>query len=276
MLSYQHGYHAGNFADVIKHLTLSRLLSYMISKEKPLFYFETHSGRGSYDLKDSQAIKTGEYQQGISLLWQRREVLSPLFSPYLDVLNQMNKGQDLRFYPGSPYLAVNLLREQDRLYFCELHPREFEYLQQLPHQTKRVFYSHSDGIINLQALLPPPERRGLIFIDPSYEIKTDYKQIPKAIASAHKRFATGLYGLWYPLVDKRLHEQLLRGMSQIAPKKSLRIEFYLTKKPQPGMNGCGLWLINPPYTLAEEMETILQQLCTLFNPGSSSFLIEHS
>lgn len=273
MLSYQHGYHAGNFADVVKHLTLSRLLNYMLNKEKPLFYLETHSGRGCYDLQDSQAKKTGEYRQGIQLLWDQKETLAPLFSPYLQTIDKINN-KSLRFYPGSPSIAIDMLRTQDRLYCCELHPREFEYLETLPHQGKRVFYSHSDGITSLNALLPPAERRGLVFIDPAYELKTEYKQIPKAIKSAYQHFSTGIYCLWYPLVDKYLHEQLLRGLSAIESKKALRIEFHLTAASQPGLTGCGLWIINPPYVLANEMKIALKELCSLFNPGVSSFIVE--
>ncbi|WP_028389640.1 23S rRNA (adenine(2030)-N(6))-methyltransferase RlmJ [Legionella fairfieldensis] len=275
MLSYQHGYHAGNFADVIKHLTLSRLLNYMLRKDKPIFYLETHAGCGLYDLHHRQAAKTGEYRQGIELLWENQTRLSPLFSPYLQVVSKINPSQNLRFYPGSPSIAIHWLRMQDRLYCCELHPREFERLQMLSRQGKRVFYSHSDGIENLNALLPPNERRALIFIDPSYEIKTEYKQVPEAIKSAYQRFSIGTYCLWYPLVDNHLHQQLLRKMEQITSRNALRVEFYLTNTDQTGMRGCGLWIINPPYLLAEEMKLVLQQLCTLFNPGKSSFLIKN-
>lgn len=274
MLSYQHGYHAGNFADVIKHLTLSRLLNYLIAKEKPLFYLETHSGRGSYDFKDSQATKTGEYHEGINLLWQQREKLPSLFASYSQIVSELNRDQDLRFYPGSPCIAITMLRSQDRLYCCELHPREFEYLQKLPKMGKRVFFSHSDGLASLNALLPPTEKRGLIFIDPSFEIKTDYKTIPRCIHSAYQRFSTGIYCLWYPIVDNRLRDQLLREMNNIKSKNVLRIEFYLTQTRQSKMNGCGLWIINPPFTLADEMKIALAQLCRIFNPGLSSYIIE--
>lgn len=275
MLSYQHGYHAGNFADVLKHLTLSRLLNYMTRKDKPVFYLETHSGRGIYDLKDSQANKTGEYHQGISLLWQKKSQLPPVFSDYKQILNDLNPKGDLRYYPGSPLIALHGLRPEDRLFCCELHPREFEFLQQLDTRDKRVFFSESDGIHSLKSQLPPAERRGLVFIDPAYEIKNEYKQIPLAIKSAFAHFSAGVYCLWYPLVDKYLHQQLLRGMADIPSVNKLRIEFYLTAAAAtPGMTGCGLWIINPPYTLADEMKEGLQFLRTLFNPGISSYLIE--
>ncbi|MFA5960165.1 MAG: 23S rRNA (adenine(2030)-N(6))-methyltransferase RlmJ [Tatlockia sp.] len=273
MLSYQHGYHAGNYADVVKHLTLTRLLHYLLTKEKPLFYLETHSGRGLYDLKAGQSTKTHEYQQGISLLWGKKEKLDPLFSLYLQAIEQCNQDAGLRFYPGSPAIALHMLRELDRLFCCELHPREFEHLSQLHRRGKRVFFSENDGITQLNALLPPEERRGLIFIDPSFEIKNEYKTIPQAIMEAHRRFSTGVYCLWYPIVDKQYHEQLLRGMRRIEAKSALRIEFNLNAR-QAGMGGCGLWIINPPFVLAEEMKKILDTLRTLFHPESASFIIE--
>jgi len=274
MLSYQHGYHAGNFADVVKHLTLSRIINYLVEKDKPLLYLETHSGRGVYDLKDSQAKKTGEFLEGISLLWEKKTQLSPLFAPYLKVLRALNPTDKLRYYPGSPYLAISGLREQDRLVCCELHPREFDALTHLSTQGKKVFFNETDGMKCVNALLPPVERRGLTFIDPSYEIKDEYKQIPDAIKAAYTRFATGVYCLWYPIIDKRLHEQLIRRMTGINAERSLRIEFYLTGAVKPGMTGCGLWIINPPFTLAEEMKSILTTLKSIFNPGISFYIVE--
>ncbi|MBA2711235.1 MAG: 23S rRNA (adenine(2030)-N(6))-methyltransferase RlmJ [Tatlockia sp.] len=274
MLSYQHGYHAGHFADVVKHLTLARLLNYMTLKDKPLFYLETHSGRGLYDLQSSQASKTKEHCQGIDILWQQKASLPSVFAPYIEIINEANKTEKLRFYPGSPYIAIDMLREQDRIYCCELHPREFEYLQKLPHPDKRVFYSHSDGIASLNALIPPPERRGLIFIDPSFEVKTEYKEIPKAIHAAYQRFSTGVYCLWYPLVDQFYHDQLLRTMAKIGAESALRVEFSMINSKQIGMTGCGLWIINPPFTLAEDLKIALQYLKGLFNPANSSYLIE--
>lgn len=274
MLSYQHGYHAGNFADVVKHTVLTRLLQYMTQKEKPLLYLETHSGRGAYDLKSTQALKTGEAHKGIESLWLQRKDLPAVFSTYLKSILQLNEGGHLRYYPGSPELAIQALRSQDRLFFSELHSGEFEYLSQLPKRGKRVFYSDKDGMDNLAALLPPPERRGLIFIDPSYEVKSEYREIPLALKSAYQRFSTGTYCLWYPLVDKKLHQQFIRGLTSIGATNSLQVEFYLTKAEKTGMTGCGLWIINPPYVLPEELKLVLQALRTVFNPGVSSYLME--
>lgn len=274
MLSYQHGYHAGNFADVIKHIALTRLLSYLTQKDKPIFYLETHAGKGTYDLKDRQAEKTGEYKQGIQLIWPDKKQLPAVFQPYLNVLSELNSKGDLRYYSGSPYLAINALRKEDRAYLCELHPREFEALNQLPHFLKKVHVSNSDGIKSMKALLPPAEKRGLIFIDPSYEVKDEYKEIPAAIKQIFSKFSTGVYCLWYPVVDKKLKEQLLRRMQEIGTSTAVKIEFNLTMAPQFGMTGTGLWVINPPYTFAQDMKIVLDTLRTYFNPGISSYTIE--
>ena len=275
MLSYQHGYHAGCYADVFKHVVQTLLLRYLTQKDKPLFYLETHAGKGLYDLQDKQSLKTGEAQEGIALLWAVRKNLPPVFAPYLAHLLSRNNDGVLRHYPGSPDFAIQALREQDRLFICEKHPTEFKYLTQLSHRGKRVFYSESDGIEHLHAL-PPVEKRGLIFIDPSYEIKNEYRQIPLAIKAAYKRFSTGTYCLWYPIIDNKLHEQILRELNLIGAKNKLSIEFYLNKTIQPGMRGCGMWIINPPYTLHDESEVILKTLCGLFNPGVSSYKINHN
>lgn len=274
MLSYQHGYHAGNFADVIKHIALTRLLNYLTQKDKPLFYLETHAGKGKYDLKDHQAEKTGEHKQGIQLIWPHKKQLPPVFKPYLNVLTELNPKGELRYYSGSPYLAIDALRKDDRAYLCELHPREFEALNELPHLMKKVHVEHCDGIKSMKALLPPAEKRGLIFIDPSYEVKDEYKDIPAAIKQIFPKFSTGVYCLWYPVVDKKLKEQLLRRMQEIGTSTAVKIEFHLTMAPQFGMTGTGLWVINPPYTFAQDMKIVLDTLRTYFNPGVSSYTIE--
>ncbi|EHL29127.1 23S rRNA (adenine(2030)-N(6))-methyltransferase RlmJ [Legionella drancourtii] len=274
MLSYQHGYHAGNFADVIKHIALTRLLNYLTIKDKPLFYLETHAGKGLYDLRNKQAEKTGEYKQGINLIWSDRKKLAPVFHEYLKAITQLNSTKELQYYPGSPFLTINQLRMQDRMYLCELHPAEFDILNQMACLNKKVHFSNTDGITAMNALLPPAEKRGLIFIDPSFEIKDDYRDIPVAIKQAYARFSTGVYCLWYPVVNRRLVDKLDRGMKAINAKNYLRVEFNLTMAPMEGMSGAGLWIINPPYTFAEELKTVLDTLRTYFNPGVSSYLIE--
>ena len=274
MLSYQHGYHAGNFADVMKHAILMRLLTYLVQKDKPLFYLETHAGKGLYDLHSKQSLKTGEAQQGIESLWLKRAALPSVFSPYIQAIQAINEPKVLRHYPGSPSLALNVLRSQDRIYCCELHPAEYQVLKQLRSRDKKIFFSQSDGMAQMNAMLPPPERRGLVFIDPSYEVKTEYREIPRQIKAAYARFETGVYCLWYPFVDKTHYEQLIRGLKQIGAPKVLRAELKLNPSSRAGMSGCGLWIINPPYRLVEEVREILTHLCQCFNPGVSSFLLE--
>jgi 23S rRNA (adenine2030-N6)-methyltransferase len=274
MLSYQHGYHAGNFADVFKHIALTRLLSYLTIKDKPMFYLETHSGKGIYDLRDKQALKTGEFRQGIDLIWSDRKKLPPVFNDYIQAISQINKEGELRHYPGSPLLAINSLRSQDRAFLCELHPAEFDALKVMPHSFKKIHMSNTDGIASLKAQIPPLEKRGLVFIDPSFEIKEEYRDIPAAIKQAYAHFTNGVFCLWYPLVDKKLTEKLARGMQAIGAKNTLRVEFNLTMARTEGMSGCGLWIINPPFTFKEEIKSALDVLRTYFNPGVSSYVIE--
>lgn len=274
MLSYQHGYHAGNFADVVKHLTLTRLLNYLTQKDKPLLYLETHSGKGLYDLKHAQAQKTKEYVDGIQHVWEQLGHLTPEYRDYIAILKTLNPQDQLRYYPGSPYIALELLRPTDRAYLCELHPAEHQLLQTLPNLRRKAHVECCDGIEQLKALLPPAEKRGLIFIDPSYEIKAEYQTIPKAIQEAYLRFPTGVFCLWYPIVKENLHQQLISRLKQIPAEKTLHVEFKLDPLPPNGMTACGLWIINPPYTLAQELKSALGILTSIINPGSSEYLVE--
>lgn len=264
MLSYQHGFHAGGFADVLKHAVQSLLLTAMIRKEKPLFYLETHAGRGVYDLRSAAARKTEEYRSGIDVLWSCRKALPEVFAPYLKVCEAFNSEENLRYYPGSPAFAVALLREIDRLYCCELHPQEYQALARLPKQNRRVHYAHTDGLLALQAMLPPKERRGLIFIDPSFEVKSTYQSIPDALQKAYRRFETGVYCLWYPILDAKAHERLIRGLSALkAP--ALQIEWSLKGDFPHAMQRCGLWVINPTFGLYEDVGVLLNALKKHFN-----------
>lgn len=195
MLSYQHAYHAGCFADILKHIILCDILEYMTQKSTPLFYLETHGGRGLYDLNSQEAHKTQEAQLGIIPLWLNQANSPEICKSFLKIVQEINPSSTLQFYPGSPKLAIAKLRSQDRLFINELHPKEFQFLSQLSKNHKRVYYSQTDGMKQLSALLPPPEKRGLIFIDPAYEVKEEYKTIPKAIITAYEKFTNGVYCL---------------------------------------------------------------------------------
>lgn len=272
MLSYQHGYHAGCYADVLKHFLLSRLITYMTQKDKPLLFLDTHSGRGRYDLNDKYSQKTGEADQGIQLIWPQANQLPKSFQAYLSCLKA--QGNKVQQYPGSPQIGIELLRPSDRIYLCELHPTEFSHLKTLPAQGKKVFSDQVDGMEKLLALIPPPEKRGLFFIDPSFEVKSEYTSIPKTIGKAYQKFPQGVYALWYPITSRFYHEKLLHGMRKIPTDKQLRIEFYHDKIKHEGMNGTGLWIINPPFTLKNEAQQACEIFQKLFNPEQSSFIVE--
>ncbi len=271
MLSYQHSYHAGCCADVLKHLTLSLLLQYMKQKPAAFFYLDTHAGRGVYDLNHPQALKTGEADLGIALLWPESARLPDVFHHYLQSIEQINPNNavSVRHYPGSPAVAINLIRECDRATFCELHPYENTILSHIPRNGRTVFTSHSDGLEQLSAALPPRERRGLIFIDPSYEVKQEYKTIPQKIKQAVQRFSTGTFCLWYPIFnDHQPHTQLLRGLKSIDAAKTLSIQQVSKKPATQGMIGSGLWIINPPFVLKDQLTIAAKTLDQIYGTNS--------
>jgi len=264
LLSYQHAYHAGNVADLLKHLVLTRILIYMAQKPAPLLYVDTHSGSGGYRLDSKEARHPGEYRGGIGVIHGRQDgpqVLEPL----LALVKQFNRGSgELAYYPGSPWLASQLLRPGDRLELCELHPSEYSYLRKLFAGDSRVRCHREDGYQHSLALMPPIEKRGLVLVDPSYEVKNEYQQVVDHLLALHRRFATGVYALWYPLVEQerinRLHRQLVRSGIR-------RIHIYELSRDreqrEPGMNGSGMVVINPPWPLREEMTAALQYLAPL-------------
>ena len=257
MLSYRHAFHAGNYADVLKHLVLTRIVKHLTNKAGPICYIDTHAGTGGYSLVSSEAKKTGEYNQGIGLLWGQKKLPKPL-AEYRALVQQFNDGNTLRNYPGSPWLARQLLRAHDRVELCELHPKDHPRLAQLFSSERRVKCHFEDGFTRSLALVPPVERRGLVLIDPSYEVKHDYDKVVSHITALHKRFATGTYALWYPLVDVAR----IRRMEQAFVRSGMRnIELYevaLTDDhSQPGMTASGMIVVNPPWTLKQDVREAL-------------------
>jgi 23S rRNA (adenine2030-N6)-methyltransferase len=243
----------------------------MIQKDKPLFYLETHSGRGQYDLTQAIAHKTGEFKDGVSRLWEAKHNLPAVCHSWLSVLEKYNPQKKLVSYPGSPLFALELLRDHDRFNFCELHPEEYQFLKQLPTQDKRVNFLFKDGMEHLNAALPPKEKRGLIFIDPSYELKQEYQSIPEMINQAYKKFSTGVYCLWYPIIKDFDHKKLIRHMNHIECSEQLRVELILEKNTGTGMRGCGLWILNPPYLLKKQMQEVLPVLINHFGPRTATY-----
>ena len=258
MLSYRHAFHAGNYADVLKHLVLTRIVTHLTKKPGPVCYIDTHAGAGGYSLVSSEAKKTDEFSQGIGLLWGQKKLPTAL-AEYRELVERFNQGPTLKHYPGSPWLARQLLRKSDRLELCELHPKDHPLLAKQFAGERRVKCYFEDGFKRSLALVPPVERRGLVLIDPSYEVKHDYDKVVSHIKALHKRFATGTYALWYPLVDVAR----IKRMEQAFVSSGMRnIELYevsLTRDhAQPGMTGSGMIVVNPPWTLKKDVREALE------------------
>jgi 23S rRNA (adenine2030-N6)-methyltransferase len=268
MLSYRHSFHAGNFADLIKHITLVYLLDYLNKKDKPYCYLDTHSGAGLYDLASSHAAKTNEFSEGIARFAQA-SVEHPQLQRYWQLIKKINSGTQLRLYPGSPQLASLLLRPTDRLLLNELHSTDHKHLVDLLSQDKRCLIKQEDAFAVLKASLPPKEKRGLIFIDPSYEKKDDYQKLIQALISAHKRFATGVYAIRYPVINRQDTEAWIQKLVAAGIPKLTRIEHcpYPDTSGQ-GMTGSGMLIINPPYTLAEDFKKLLKELEFVLRQGT--------
>lgn len=260
MLSYRHSYHAGNHADVLKHIVLTLSINALKEKEKPFLYLDTHSGAGRYLLKSEHSEKTGEYLSGINLLWQQPNI-PELLNTYLSVIKRYNPFSELKYYPGSPLIAKQLLRQQDKLNLTELHPTDYPLLRQEFSKDKRAKVLREDGFAQLKSKLPHEFRRGIILIDPSYEIKDDYQIIPKALFEAYKRFATGVYLIWYPVVSRTQTQKMIDSIIKLGIRRISQFE--LAIKPdnnQKGMTASGILVINPPWKLHEQMQTILPWL----------------
>lgn len=259
MFSYRHGFHAGNHADVLKHLVLVQILNYYNQKDAPYWFIDLHAGAGLYDLQSQWAQTKGEFLEGISRVWTQK---SPpkLIAAYTDVIKGLNNDGELRNYPGSPWIAQHMMRRVDKLRLFELHPNEVEVLRMnlaahgnnIPRQTA-VF--DSDGFKGLKAQLPPPTRRAVVLIDPSYEDKQDYRHVITALKDAIQRFPTGCYIVWYPLVLRREVQELARQLERIEAKTWVHVSLTV-KKPSPdglGLHGSGVFIINPPYTLNDDL-----------------------
>jgi 23S rRNA (adenine2030-N6)-methyltransferase len=262
MLSYRHHFHAGCHADVFKHIGLVLLLMAMKRKEKPLFYLDTHSGAGIYDLKSPMAQKNNEQAQGILKIWGRGDI-PDLIKPYIQIIERMNPSGNLQLYPGSPWIAHQLLDEQDRLVLNELHSTDVHILADMTRHFRHMKVFHQDGLLQLNALLPPPERRGLIFIDPSYEIKSDYLDVAQTVIKAHKKFSTGVYAIWYPLLKSGVQNALLDTLEESGIENQFKIQFRVNGDKDLSMYGSGLILINPPYQVDTQLKEAVKWLAKM-------------
>ncbi|MDO6707435.1 23S rRNA (adenine(2030)-N(6))-methyltransferase RlmJ [Photobacterium sp. 1_MG-2023] len=266
MLSYRHSFHAGNHADVLKHIVQSLILDALKQKEKPFVYHDTHSGVGRYDLQDERSEKTGEFLQGIARVWQRDDLPEALAS-YLDAIRVLNAGDTLRYYPGSPKVARAQIREQDRMVLSELHPTDFPLLLQEFRGDRQVRIYKEDGFARLKASLPPKERRGLVLIDPPYELKHEYMDVVDAIEESVHRWATGTYAIWYPVVYRSNIDAMLAGLEDLGIRKILQIELGVEPDTEErGMTASGMIVINPPWKLESQMATLLPWLQSVIAP----------
>ena len=278
MLSYRHAFHAGNHADVLKHLVLVQLLRYLTQKDKPLWFVDTHAGAAAYALDEGYATKNAEYDSGIARLWDRSDLPQPL-ADYVAAVRAFNGSGALRRYPGSPQLATQLLRAQDRLRLFELHSTESRLLQQyFREDAPRVIAQAGDGFAGLQAVLPPPSRRALVLIDPSYEDKGDYRQVLAALREAQKRFASGIYAVWYPQVQRRESRLFPEQLKQLQQKDWLHVSLSV-KNPVAsgyGLHGSGMFILNPPWLLPQALDATMPYLAKLLaQDAAAAFSLEY-
>lgn len=266
MLSYRHSFHAGNHADVLKHTVQALIIDALKQKDKPFVYLDTHSGAGRYYLKSDHSEKTGEYLEGIGRIWQRDDI-PELLQPYLSAVKAVNRGSQLFYYPGSPLIAQHLLRDHDRLLLTELHPTDFPLLRHEFREDPRASTKRGDGYQQLKSQLPPKERRGLVLIDPPYELKDDYQQVVTAITEGYKRFATGTYAIWYPVVLRQTIKRMLRDLEATGIRRILQIELGVRPdSDQRGMTASGMIVINPPWKLESQMQELLPWLTEVMVP----------
>ncbi len=271
MLSYQHSYHAGNHADVLKHIILGDIAAGMQKKASPLFLLDAFASRGIYDLTSPEALKNREFDTGIGRLWPLRQEPVPAgVSRWFSLIKQENAAGGFERFPGSTALLASMLRDSDRLAACDLHPQEFEGLRNSFHSSRRLALHKRDAFEALGALLPPKEKRGLVFLDPSYENKDEYSKIAHAIADAYPHFRAGVYVIWYPLLPAGRHNDLFSALKRSGIRKIFRVELDCGDCfPDMQMFGSGLLIINPPWHAQDAMQASLNWLAEKLTDGKA-------
>lgn len=257
MLSYLHSFHAGNFADVLKHSVSVQILTYLVQKPKPLYYLDTHSGTGAFALQQTEAQKNKEYENGIGKLWSlqnKTKNLPDLVNDYLTLAHRFNPEAELTRYPGSPWFAQQILREHDRLGLFELHPREQAALRLNFSGDRRIHTFQNDGFHGCMSQLPPAEKRGYVLMDPPYEVKQDYQNTVSTLIKAHKKFANCTYALWYPMVDRYRINAMEKAFKDSGIRNIQLFELGIHKDSDKGMTASGMIIINPPWTLMKIMQ----------------------
>ena len=283
MLSYRHAFHAGNFADVLKHSVLTLVLEYMTRKDKGFTYIDSHSGAGMYQLADEYAQKTGEYKDGIEKIINADDLPEALefYHRLILSLNSLSQNSlsmnpaDLSLYPGSPGIAKEILRRQDSAHLFELHSTDHVLLTEFCQRWRKVFVKQSDGYQGVLSLIPPPSRRGVVLIDPPYELKEDYQKAVKTIIKAYGKFSTGTYILWYPVVKRSFVDGMKSNFINSEVKNLLQVELCLqTDTEEYGMTGTGLFIVNPPWQLKSQLESILPYLQEKLGNNETSYSLD--
>jgi 23S rRNA (adenine2030-N6)-methyltransferase len=277
-MNYRHAFHAGNFADVIKHIVLVRILTYLHDKPTAFRVIDSHAGAGLYDLTGEEAERGGEWLTGIARLMQARfsDAAQALIGPYLDIVRAFNPSGGLQAYPGSPLIARALLRPQDRLVACEIVPAARKHLIDALRRDPQARVVDLDGWIALPAYVPPKERRGLVLIDPPFEATDEFEKLASGFAAAFAKWPTGTYLLWYPVKSRRAPDALARTVADIAggakaESKCLRLEFSVAPiDAARGLTSAGLLIVNPPWTLMAELKTILPELQKPLGQGGAA------
>lgn len=267
-MNYRHIYHAGNFADVFKHWILTLLLSKLIEKENAFCFFDAHAGIGLYDLEHAHAQKTLEAQDGINLMLSNND---PIFAKYLEIVNQVRKING-NVYPGSPHIAEYFLRANDRMFLAELHPEDYEQLSS-NFKSRKIKVFNQNGYEMLKANLPPLEKRGLVLLDPPFEKDDEFKQIISSLKEAHKRFANGIYAIWYPIKDQYTVKQFYEGLKQTGFEKILCVEMDTHNALGSSLRSCGMAVINAPWKLDEQIKNGMPKLLDQLNLKNGSYKI---
>jgi len=283
MLSYRHAFHAGNHADVLKHFVLKEILQYAAQKDKPFWYVDTHAGAGMYALDRGYAQQNAEFKDGIERLWHSHE-LPVALADYVALIRRLNSKDELKSYPGSPAIAREVLRQDDRMRLFELHTNDSKLLRQeflvgKPQANKQIMIETQDGFGGLKALLPPPPKRAVVLIDPPYEDKHDYQRVVEAIKDSLERFAMGTYMIWYPLLQRPEPKQMLGKLARLQPNSWLHVELQVQTPALGGfgMHGSGLFIINPPWTLPKILSEVMPSLVKILaqNEGADFTLESH-
>lgn len=272
MLSYRHIYHAGNHADILKHLTVSQIGLHLAKKEAPYFYLDTHAGIGLYKLSSEQAMKNREFDSGITKLLNTPSAELPTaINDFLDIVRSYNEEENLQVYPGSPKVIEYYTRLKDKMHLCELHPNDHPVLQSHFPNKRRANVVNSDGFEAVKAMLPPPQKRGLVLMDPPYEVKKDYQKVVEALQDGYRRFSGGTYAIWYPVLTREQADSLLNAVKNTNIRKVLLLEL-LVKAPDSdrGMKGSGMIVVNPPWTLASEAKEWMPVLVDLLGESDQA------